>query len=128
LFIKAFRNNAHLKNLKAMLDTNMDWNTDLKSRRDPSAHRMPLYVPPAILNEAEAARHQEIWAERTEAIENGQYERDNELAEEQSKLGTFTPHFMHDPAGVGLPIYRTIPTDVGRVITIGRAIHSELLA
>jgi hypothetical protein len=29
LFIKAFRNNAHLKNLKAMLDTNMDWNTDL---------------------------------------------------------------------------------------------------
>jgi hypothetical protein len=57
---------------------------------------MPLYVPPALLNEAEAARHQEIWKERDEAIKNGQYERDTELADEQSRLGTFRALFLHN--------------------------------
>ena len=127
LFNKAFRNNDSLKALKPVLDANLDWNTSLKSRRDPSAHRMPLYVPPAILTEADATRHQEIWTERLAAIQNGEYERDNELADEQSKLGTFTPHFMHDPTGDGFPIYRTVPTDVGVMITLGRAIHADLL-
>jgi hypothetical protein len=88
---------------------------------------MPLYVPPAVLIEAEAVRHEEIWKEREEAIRNGQYDCDTEFAHEQSRLGTFLPHFFHDPDADGLPIYRTVPTDVGKLITIGTAIHKELL-
>jgi hypothetical protein len=127
LFNNAFRNHKTVEPLKPTLDGELDWNSSLKSRRDPSAHRMPLYVPPAVLNEEQAARHQAIWAERTAAIENGEFEKDNELAEEQSKLGTFTPHFMHDPTGEGLPIYKTIPEDAGKLITLGRSLNDFLL-
>src|SRR5262249_2522875 len=117
----------HLANLKSVLEEHSDWNDDLKSRRDPSAHRMPLYVPPAILNEAEAARHEAIWKERQEAIQKGEYERDTELANEQHQLGTFRSHFLHDPDDGGFPIYDTVPTDVGKLITIGTAIHDDLV-
>jgi hypothetical protein len=126
LFYRLFRNDAHLANLKSVLEEHSDWNDDLKSRRDPSAHRMPLYVPPAILNEAEAARHEAIWKERQEAIQKGEYERDTELANEQHRLGTFRPQFLHDPDDGGFPIYGTVPTDVGKLITIGTAIHGDL--
>ncbi len=88
---------------------------------------MPLYVPPAILNDEEAARHQAIWAERLEAIRNGEFERATELANEQSRLGTFRPFFLHDPDREGYPIYPTVPTDIGKVIAIGAAIHAELV-
>jgi hypothetical protein len=127
LFHGLFREAAQVANLKSMLDGHKDWNNDLKSLRDPSAHRMPLYVPPAILNEAEAARHEAIWQERWEAIEKGDYERDTALANEQHGLGTFRAQFMHDPDAGGLPMYDTVPTDVGKLIIIGNAINRDLL-
>jgi hypothetical protein len=125
LFHGLFRKDAHVANLKSVLEEYTDWNDDLKSRRDPSAHRMPLYVPPAILNEAEAARHEAIWLERLEAIQKADYERDTELANEQHRLGTFRPHFLHDPDDGGFPIYDTVPTDLGKLLTIGMAIHGD---
>jgi hypothetical protein len=126
LFHGLFRNTVELANLKSLLESHISWNEDLKSRRDPSAHRMPLYVPPAILNDAEAARHEAIWKERQKAIEMGDYERDTELANEQHSLGTFRSQFLHDPDDGALPIYDTVPTDVGKLITIGTAVHSDL--
>jgi len=47
LFPGLFRNAAQVAGLESMLEQYIAWNDDLKSRRDPSAHRMPLYVPPA---------------------------------------------------------------------------------
>jgi len=41
-------------------------------------------------------------------------------------LGTFTPHFIHDPDKGSDPIYRSVPTDIGKMITIGRAINAEI--
>jgi hypothetical protein len=128
LFHGLFRKDVHLANLKGMLEEHIEWNDDLKSRRDPSAHRMPLYVPPAILNEEEAARHEAIWKERQEAIRKGEYERDTELANEQHGLGRFRPHFLHDPDDGGIPIYPTVPNDIGKLIVIGSAIHKDLMA
>jgi hypothetical protein len=91
----------------------------LGERSDPGS----LYVPPTILNEAEAARHAVIWTERQKAIQKGQYKRDTELANEPYRLGTFRPHFLHDPDDGGFPI----STDVGKLITIGTAIHGDLV-
>src|SRR5262249_50393637 len=64
--------------------------------------------------------------ERQEAIQKGEYERDTELANEQYRLGTFRPQFLHDPDDGGFPIYGTVPTDVGKLITIGTALHGDL--
>ena len=37
--------NECLKNLKSDLKCHEEWYKDLKKRRDPSAHRIPLYIP-----------------------------------------------------------------------------------
>jgi hypothetical protein len=88
---------------------------------------MPLYVPPAISNQDKAARHEAIWQERQEAIQRGEYERDTKLANEQHRLGTFRSQFLHNPDDGALPIYGTVPTDVGKLITIGTAIDADLV-
>jgi hypothetical protein len=126
LFHKSFLKCSALAGLRPTIEAHSAWNRDFKSRRDPSAHRMPLYVPPAILNEKETERFNEIWQERLEAIQKGDFDTDTKLADEQSKLGRFSPHFVHDPAQGAFPIYKTIPDDVGTLIVIGTAIHADL--
>jgi len=39
----------------------------------------------------------------------------------------FRSQFLHDPDKGAFPIYGTVPTDVGKLITIGMAINSDLL-
>jgi hypothetical protein len=68
-----------------------------------------------------------IWQERQEAIQRGEYERDTKLANEQHRLGTFRSQFLHNPDDGALPIYGTVPTDVGKLITIGTAIDADLV-
>jgi len=87
------------------LDLHDDWNIDLKNRRDPSAHRIPLYVPPAVLNEAEAARHEEIWTRKNGRVSTNAMPS----LRMKSRLRTFRPHFFHDLAADGLPIYDPEP-------------------
>ena len=79
------------------------------------------------MSSVETARHDAIWKERLEAIEERDYDRDTALAKEQHGLGTFRAQFLHDPDDGGLPIYGTVPNDVGKLITIGTAINSDLL-
>jgi hypothetical protein len=124
LFYEKFRNHKHLMKLKPLLASHLAWNTDLNTRRDPSAHRMPLYVPTSVLSDAETERFQQIWKDREEAIRSNNIERDIELCIEQSKLGKFRPTFHHDPDDEGFRIY---PNDVGRLIAIGTKINGELL-
>lgn len=39
--------------LRKVIDRHRDWSIDLRSRRDPAAHRLPLRVIPQIISEAE---------------------------------------------------------------------------
>lgn len=92
---------AHLPdNLKAHLtreQTNR-WHEDYcKNYRDSLAHRIPLYVPPAILDEEEGTRYQEIEVELSKLdISNtedlGQYDN---LLNAQKELGSIADFFAH---------------------------------
>src|SRR6266446_915961 len=50
LFSPALMNDSNLISLKVRLEEFSTWHRELKCRRDPAAHRIPLSVPPAILN------------------------------------------------------------------------------
>lgn len=56
----------------------------------------------------------------------GEFKRAIELENEQERLGTFRSYFLHDPDDGGCPIYPTIPTDVGRLLKIAKAIRDEI--
>lgn len=60
LFSKKFTNVQPIAEFVDIVKPFSDWNTELKAMRDPVAHRIPLSVPPAILDEADQKKYAEV--------------------------------------------------------------------
>jgi hypothetical protein len=85
-FSKAFR--KHLKSRKR-------WFAHLEEFRDTAAHRIPLYIPPYIIGEADAAKHAQLEVESAQAMQQGYNEKYDRLRSEQKSLGKFRPWMNH---------------------------------
>jgi hypothetical protein len=55
LFKPTVAGDCNLKSAINALSSFSGWERDIKDRRDPAAHRMPLYVPPAAYTLEERA-------------------------------------------------------------------------
>lgn len=106
LFSKKFRKQciAYLE-IAAEIEWHDTWHKEVKERRNPVAHGIPLYVPPAALT-----------ADQAEAT-FGQLD----------SIGSFLPYFIHHPDEPLIPIYPTIPTDLSHLIRIWGTISTALL-
>lgn len=104
-----------------------DWNRDFKKRRDPAAHRIPLYLP-SQMSEAEVERAAELFAEQSKKIRTGEVKEANRLFDRAMRLGSFLAAFLHHPDEPLIPIYPTIPNDVGHLIEIGNVVVNYLKA
>lgn len=75
----------------------LNWHGDYaKHYRDALAHRIPLYVPPSLVSEAEAKEHQRLGEERLQLIAVGEYDLADEARDRQFGLGSPAFFFMHD--------------------------------
>ena len=140
LFGRDFLKSDGLKEFADFLGTFMDWSRELKERRDPSAHRIPLSVPPAILDKAAQEEYKRLQVIHDETLKAAYATHDdqekrlellqkaNEISDEQSGLGFFRPVFGHDPADGYMPIYPTVPQDIGQMILICRGLFSRVSA
>lgn len=126
LFSSRIMSNPRFVDLKPKIDRYGDWNNELKKKRDPVAHRIPLYVPPAILNPEEAERYKEFCGAAMEATAKLEFEKADEFHGRAERLGTFSPHFMHHPGDGALPIYPTVPQDIANLVKIARVISAFL--
>jgi hypothetical protein len=117
------------------------WEQELKERRDPVAHRIPLTVPPAILNEKDAEIYGQLQEEANNAaghltrLVSEQAPIDEiETASEALKrvhdrmglVGTFFPLIVHDPEKGGVPIYPTVAQDVGTLVRMARSLNERI--
>lgn len=140
LFGKEFLKDKSLAEFAGFLNSFADWSRDLKDRRDPSAHRIPLSVPPAILDKAAQEEYARLQAAHDETL-NAAYaahddqeerlkllQKAHEISDEQSRVGVFKPLFGHDPAVGHMPIYPTVPEDIGKIILICRGLFSRVTA
>lgn len=66
-----------------------------KNYRDALAHRIPLYVPPAIFTKEEGKRYEEIQEKINEAITRHEFDLADVLKLEQDTLGSPSFVFMH---------------------------------
>jgi len=106
-----------------------EWfNTELKARRDESAHRIPLHVI-QVLTEADQEIFYRLTARRNELLSDVRPENAaNNIVEaaryhkEASSIGLFAPYFICDPDGPQTAFYPTIPEDMRRLILIFRCI------
>jgi hypothetical protein len=113
LFAKKFRALPSFVKIAREISVHDDWNKEVKERRDPVAHRIPLYIPPSIVDTKEAERYKELV---------GEY-----AFEQLTNIGRFYPCFQHHPDEGIIPIYPTLPTDMTHLIRIGNIVELGLL-
>jgi hypothetical protein len=108
MFLKATRRFLP-KSILDKLDTTeaIAWQrTYLTDYRDALAHRIPLYLPPAVLTEEEGTRYNELEQQKFDALRERHLDRIEPLAEEQARIGRPCFAFMHSigPADPSRPV------------------------
>jgi hypothetical protein len=125
-FLRAL--SAHLPSLANKIGALSDWATDLRNRRDPAAHRIPLQVPRTVFSEEDARRFRELEDQSAALIKAGQYDEGMELWRSTEKLGVFRALLVQSgttgPAMVDL--HEQIASDHDSFLTIGEAVIDEL--
>ena len=114
------------------------WATELAKRRNPAAHRIPLSVPPSILDRTTSGefqrayqRFQEAQATALAACRPGHYpEAEFEAARAAflatESIGVFVPVFVHHPENGHTPIYPTVATDVGQLLGLSLSVIEQI--
>jgi hypothetical protein len=101
------------------------WHDDyLKGYRDALAHRIPVYMPPAMWTSADKEEYERLEQEKTNCIRNGEWERLDEVWAQQDVIGKACPTIMHefsdDPAARAVYLHPQLVCDTGAVVEFGR--------
>lgn len=126
LFAKAYLKDPCFAPLVPRLQPFQAWFTELRSRRDPAAHQIPLYVPPTALDPEDLQSYRQIEAEIASLTPLQEFTRIDELNKEQEGLGVFVSKFMHHPDEPLIPFYPTIPQDLAQLIRISSAVRQSI--
>lgn len=101
-----------------------EWRTRyLTNYRDALAHRIPLYIPPAIWTPAENERYNALDAEISAGIKDRQWDRVDALRTEQDQLGAPCFGSLHSfsrnepPALISL--HTQVLSDCGAILEFG---------
>lgn len=71
------------------------WFKHLEDFRHSLAHRIPLYVPPFVVNNEEAAKERELQQLRQSALLSQNFDEFERLTNEVDKIGYFVPFMTH---------------------------------
>ncbi len=114
---------------RAQIFTHNEWDEQLRSRRNPSAHQIPLSVPPTVLTtEADGHEYSRLHAEAMVALGNGEFEITDRNFQRMETMGTFVPCFRHHPGNGTMPIYPTLTNDVFHLLSITEIVVDILRA
>lgn len=126
LFLPGFTKDERFATLVARLQCHDAWDRDLKSRRDPAAHQIPLSIPPQLVTPSEAAAFHKTFDEYWASAAALDFDGADALMRRLEKMGRFVPWFVHDPDQPPMPIYPTVSNDIARLITIFETIEPFL--
>lgn len=137
LFKREFQRNPSVSDFTEIAAEFADWHKEIKERRDPVAHRIPLSVPPQVVNDAEEAAWRTLDTDRliaqTEFLsiaQNGSHDEveaalraQEGILDRMAKIGKFFPMIVHNPDEPYTPIYPTVPEDVGKLVLLCRRLN-----
>jgi hypothetical protein len=103
------------------------WEKEFKKKRDPVAHRMPLYAVRATLSDQnnDVEKFNQNIQKHTQQMNEGKFYEAGDTLEEALITGRFVPIFAHAP-NILYPIYPTIPNDIAKLIEIFHIFRDEL--
>jgi hypothetical protein len=101
LFGQCFRDVLGLRigALAELLQNRLTWAADLKKLRDPVAHRIPLYVPPAVVSGEEIDRLRDMFAEGKELMKAGRLSDGLARIREGYRIAGFQPYLVTSDPG-----------------------------
>lgn len=102
------------------------WFTYLEDYRHALAHRVPLYIPPKMFNDADTAEFRRLEAEML--AEGWSWERWHEVQNGQRQLGVFEPVMMHSYGEGARPVrfHAQMISDFATVIEIAEHVINDL--
>lgn len=86
--------------------------------RDPSAHRIPLYVIPQILNKSESEQYNQYKQEGINKAHKLDFDGADKYFEHIQSIGEFSPLFAHDPNVRPFPMHQVIALDCNSLAEI----------
>jgi hypothetical protein len=116
--------------LREFINERRPWFADFSERRDPVAHRLPLFAPPGIVFEgsSDAAQAERLNVEMKTAYEKGDLDGGFNKFLELTSLGEYVPSFVQ--FGVGeytvRPILPTIAADESVFLDLAERVLGEL--
>jgi hypothetical protein len=134
LFSNDFLKDKNLSEVVKLMEPFHSWNRELSSRRDPAAHRIPLSVPPAFIDDETKDEYYRVSEEYTNAVNDAfkytrnweeaapKFEKADVLNEKLQRIGKFLPVFVHHPSEGMMNIYPTVPEDIGNLVKVARGI------
>lgn len=142
LFGRDFRRLADLSEFHSASLPFVEWNRSIRQRRDPVAHRIPLSVPPAIQDSSTIEIYREVERKHSEALqrffsiaEGGSPKEIKDATDEADRyfsmlqtIGKFAPLIVHDPNEDEIPIYPTVPEDIGIFVLLSRDLNRKIVA
>lgn len=112
--------------LWSLISEKDDWDRDLKNFRDPAVHGIPLAVPPQMVTKDEAAVYSDLMQRHMDATISADFDGAEAIMEQIDNLGRFIPWFVHDPDKEPMPIFPTVPNDLGHLLDLFHAIDDFL--
>lgn len=114
--------------LQAYLATLDEWMEYLASLRHALAHRIPLYIPPYVIEDADAAAYDELAKKMSAAIKALDFAAYDTLSAEQLKLGRFQSWISQSFAEGAKPVvfHPQLLADFNTVDEVGHKVLAEL--
>lgn len=124
-FLKLLRQND-LESLSTLLEPVQKWYRDIRKFRDPAAHRIPLYVPPAICSENDVQRVKELDEQAAVLISEGEWKSGVDLMHQSYKVGQHEPVFMAEvPKTRDYELAKQIAHDHGKWLEVVNNVLQE---
>jgi hypothetical protein len=127
LFAPGIVNDQRFTDLAHGLREHEGWHVDVKNRRDPAAHRIPLYVPSQVVTPDEAEMREKLMGESWAAAARKEFDVAENSRRQADALGTFHPVISHDPDAGAIALFPTLPDDLGHVVEVFIAVDAFLV-
>lgn len=110
------------------LKTLHEWFCHLAGLRHALAHRIPLYIPPYVVEANDVATYKDFEAKMMEAGVKGDFAEYDRLSAEQLRLGRFRPWVQHSFEEGAKPIvfHAQMLTDFDTIDELGQKMLDEL--
>ncbi|MGH7030563.1 MAG: hypothetical protein ACREE9_01020 [Stellaceae bacterium] len=126
IFLPCIVRDRRFASIHAEIQEHDAWDREVKRRRDPAAHQIPLVVASQFLNQDQAEAYRKLEDELPSAFVARDWEAADAIMERQRDMGRFLPYFTHDPEDGLIPIYPTTPEDIGHVVERFRIVDAFL--